>query len=121
MQPAQLFVHVNQPGRDASQPAFALIGGIGHFNRIGDGGEKRLEALLGLALLSQSIEFLFGFNNLLFRLALHFNSGRLRSDLIAHVDQLAADGEIINHFGIISHGERGYCRACKSHQIGRST
>ena len=118
MQPAQFFVHINQPGRHARKTAFALIGGIGDFDRIRDGGQKRLKALLSLALLGQSIELLFGFNDLLFRFALYIHTGCLRRDIIAHLDQLAADGQIVDHFGIIAHGKGGNCRAREPHQIG---
>jgi hypothetical protein len=79
VQPAQLLVQVDQPGRDARQPAAALIGGIGHVHRIGDGLEEGLEAALGHALFAQLVKPLLGLGDLVARLAVDTSTFCARS------------------------------------------
>ena len=76
-----------------------------------------MEALFGLALFGESIELLLSFDDLLFRFALHIHTRRFRSDFIAHVDQLSANSEIVDHFGIIAHRKGRDCGAGETHQI----
>ena len=67
----------------------------------GDGGQERLEPAFGRALFRQFIELLFRLNDLLFRLIFDVDLHRLGRDVLAQVDQLAPDGEVIDGAAVV--------------------
>ena len=119
MQAAEFLVHVGQAGGEARQAAIALIGGVGDVDGIGDGAQERLEAGFGLALLAELVERLFGLDDLLFRLAGHFDPAGLVGDVTAKRHEFAADREIVDHLGVVAGGEGGDRSARQTGQIGR--
>ena len=117
MQAAQLLVHVDQAGRDTGQPTIALVGGIGHVNRIGYGLEKALKTAFNLTLFGQFVERLFSLNDLFTRLVCHVNAGGFGGDVTAKGDQITAHGQIVNHLRIVAYSESGDGCTGKTGQI----
>ena len=120
MQPAELFIHVDQTGRNARKPAVPLIGGIGDVHRIGHRLEKGLKAAFNLTLFGQLVEFLLRLDNLFARLGGNIHLRGLCRDVTAKLDQIAAHSEVIDHLRIVAHCKGADRGARKTGEIGRA-
>ncbi len=100
VQAAQHLVEIDEAGAEAGHAAVARIGLGGHVDGAADGVGERDEAAGGRAGLGQGIELLFGGLDLVAGGAVGVDH-RLVGDIAADADQLAAQGQVVDHPGIV--------------------
>ena len=77
VQAAEALVEVDEAGGEAGEAAVALVGGVGHLDRVDDGAAEGLEAAVDLALLAELVERLLGLDDLVLGLAVDLDAGGL--------------------------------------------
>jgi len=101
MQAAQLAVEIMEAGGDAGDVAVALEGLLGDLDRRGHGVLQRLQHALDLARLRQLIEPLLGRLDLLHRRQVEVVGEGLVDDLLAEVDEFAAQEEVVDGVAVV--------------------
>ncbi len=102
LQPAHLPVEIVQVRGHAREPAIALEGFAGHLDRGIECGAKGLEAAVITALFRQLEQLALDLFDLLDRRHLDIAVIGDRDHFLAHHDQVAPDGEVIDGLAIIS-------------------
>ena len=103
VQPAQLFVHIDQSGRDTGHPTFAHVGGVGDLNGVGDSRQKGLKPAFGFALFGEGIQMLFCGHDLIAGVIADAHVRGFGGDVAPQSDQFAPDREVIDHLGVVAH------------------
>ena len=105
MEAAQFSVEILETRGGASEAAVAFIGGLGCVDGFFHRRKEALEAFVDAAFFAQSVERLFGFDDLLGGLGLDVHMGGFEADILADADEIAADRQVIDHLGIVARGQ----------------